>query len=84
MLMAFDGDRLDTQELQVKGELHFVIVDLAAQKDTVEILNRLNRCYPFAENDIEADVLSWYHQQAYRASGHGWVVKSIAQRLGSH
>ncbi|MCB0258066.1 MAG: GHMP kinase, partial [Anaerolineae bacterium] len=30
VLMTFDGDRLDTEELQVKGDLHFVIVDLAA------------------------------------------------------
>src|SRR5512137_1381074 len=41
VLMTFDGDRLDTAELQVNGELFMVIVDLHAQKDTLEILNRL-------------------------------------------
>jgi UTP-glucose-1-phosphate uridylyltransferase/mevalonate kinase len=56
VLMIFDGDRLETQELQVPNELHMVIVDLQAQKDTLEILNRLNRCYPFAENEIEQGV----------------------------
>ncbi|MFN8595793.1 MAG: sugar phosphate nucleotidyltransferase [Anaerolineae bacterium] len=56
VLMTFDGDRLDTQELQVNTELNFVIVDLHAQKDTMEILNRLNRCYPFAENEVEHGV----------------------------
>jgi UTP-glucose-1-phosphate uridylyltransferase len=56
VLMVFDGDRLDTIELQVKQELYFVVVDLLAQKDTMEILNRLNRCYPFAENEIERGV----------------------------
>lgn len=56
VLMTFDGDRLDTQELQAGGELHFVIVDLKAKKDTLEILNRLNRCYPFAENEVERGV----------------------------
>jgi UTP-glucose-1-phosphate uridylyltransferase/mevalonate kinase len=56
VLMTFDGDRLDTTELQVKSDLHFVIVDLQAQKDTMEILNRLNRCYPIAENEIERGV----------------------------
>lgn len=56
VLMVFDGDRLDTTELQVKQDLYFVIVDLQAQKDTMEILNRLNRCYPFAENEIEGGV----------------------------
>jgi UTP-glucose-1-phosphate uridylyltransferase/mevalonate kinase len=56
VLMTFDGDRLDTIELQVKSDLYFVLVDLQAQKDTMEILNRLNRCYPFAENPIERGV----------------------------
>jgi UTP-glucose-1-phosphate uridylyltransferase/mevalonate kinase len=56
VLMVFDGDRLDTIEMQVDNELYFVIVDLQAQKDTMEILNRLNRCYPFAENKIERGV----------------------------
>jgi len=56
VLMTYDGDRLDTLEMQVKNDLHLVIVDLHAQKDTLEILNRLNRCYPFAENDIEHGV----------------------------
>jgi len=56
VLMTFDGDRLDTLELQVSQELYFVIVDLQAHKNTLEILNRLNRCYPFAENNIERGV----------------------------
>lgn len=56
VLMVFDGDRLDTIELQVEEEMHFVVVDLGAEKDTMEILNRLNRCYPFAENDLEKGV----------------------------
>jgi UTP-glucose-1-phosphate uridylyltransferase/mevalonate kinase len=56
VLMIFDGDRLDTVELQVEDDLRLVIVDLGAEKDTMEILNRLNRCYPFAENDIERGV----------------------------
>jgi UTP-glucose-1-phosphate uridylyltransferase/mevalonate kinase len=56
VLMTYDGDRLDTTEMQVSQDLHFVIVDLQAQKDTMEILNRLNRCYPFAENEVERGV----------------------------
>ncbi len=56
VLMTFDADRLETQELQVFEPMYFVIVDLMAKKDTMEILNRLNRCYPFAENEIERGV----------------------------
>ena len=56
VLMTFDGDRLETTELQVNQPLYFVMVDLQAKKDTMEILNRLNRCYPFAENEVERGV----------------------------
>ena len=56
VLMTFDADRLETRELQVHQPMYFVIVDLQAKKDTMEILNRLNRCYPFAENEIEHGV----------------------------
>ena len=56
VLMTFDGDRLETRELNVKDELHFVLVDLQSQKNTLEILNRLNRCYPVAENEAEHGV----------------------------
>jgi len=56
IMMTFDGDRMDVNELTVKKDLFFVIVDLGASKDTKEILNRLNHCYPFAENDIQKNV----------------------------
>ena len=56
VLMTFDGDRLETNELHVKEPLYFVLVDLQAKKDTMEILNSLNRCYPFAKNEVERGV----------------------------
>jgi UTP-glucose-1-phosphate uridylyltransferase/mevalonate kinase len=56
VLMTFDGDRLETREIQVNKDLFFVVVDLMSQKDTMEILNRLNRSYPFAENEVETGV----------------------------
>jgi UTP-glucose-1-phosphate uridylyltransferase len=56
VLMEFDGDRLSTEEIRPAKELHFVIVDLKAKKDTVEILGRLNRSYPFADGEVERGV----------------------------
>jgi len=56
VLMTFDGDRLDTREIQVKNDFHLVVVDLQSHKDTMEILNRLNRCFPIAENETERNV----------------------------
>ncbi len=54
--MTFDGERIDVQELTVPCDMHFVVVDLNAAKDTKEILSHLNRCYPFAENDLQRGV----------------------------
>ncbi|MBN1978413.1 MAG: GHMP kinase [Anaerolineae bacterium] len=56
ILMTYDGDHLEVDELQVPDDLYFVIVDLHAQKDTMEILARLNRSYPFAETEVERGV----------------------------
>ena len=56
ILMTFDGDHLDVQELQVPEDMHFVIVDLNAEKDTTEILARLSRGFPYAENEVERGV----------------------------
>ena len=56
ILMTFDGERIDIDEINVPEDLFFVIVDLNAEKDTKEILKQLNRCYPFADDEIQRDV----------------------------
>jgi len=56
ILMTFDGDHMDVTELHVPQDLYYVIVDLLAQKDTMEILARLNRSYPFSDNEVERGV----------------------------
>jgi UTP-glucose-1-phosphate uridylyltransferase/galactokinase len=56
VLMTFDGDHLETAELHAGRDLHLVIVDLRADKDTMTILERLNRCYPTADNQIHGGV----------------------------
>ena len=56
VLMTFDGDRLITDELQAGQDLHFVIVDLRAHKDTMKILANLNDCFPCASNKLQQGV----------------------------
>jgi UTP-glucose-1-phosphate uridylyltransferase/mevalonate kinase len=56
VLMEFDGEHLSTEEIRPAKELYFVIVDLDAGKNTMEILKRLNRSYPFAEGPLERGV----------------------------
>ncbi|MBM4149014.1 MAG: GHMP kinase [Lentisphaerae bacterium] len=55
-MMTFDGERMDVDELTVKRDLYYVIVDLCAGKDTREILNQLNHCYPFAKTEAQRAV----------------------------
>jgi UTP-glucose-1-phosphate uridylyltransferase len=47
---------MNTEEVRPARELHFVIVDLDASKNTLEILKRLNRSYPTAEGPLERGV----------------------------
>ncbi len=56
IMMTFDGDRIDVKEINVSKDLYFIIVDLGAVKDTRQILNQLNHCYPFAENEMQRNV----------------------------
>jgi UTP-glucose-1-phosphate uridylyltransferase/mevalonate kinase len=56
VMMEFDGERLTTEEVRPSKDLYFVLVNLNAAKDTMEILKRLNRSYPFAESDLERGV----------------------------
>jgi UTP-glucose-1-phosphate uridylyltransferase/mevalonate kinase len=56
IVMSFDGERTDVIELNVPKDLFFVIVDLGAGKNTQEILDQLNQCYPFATNEVQQNV----------------------------
>jgi len=82
IMMIFDGDRLDVKELNVPRDLHFVIVDLHASKDTREILNKLNHCYPFADDDSQRNVQKYLGpisaaitREAYQALRDGDAVR---------
>ncbi len=56
VLMVHDRDLLTVEELSVPKDIHLVVVDLQASKNTVEILASLNRCFPFAENETDQGV----------------------------
>ena len=75
VLMVFDGDRLEVEEINVNEPLYFVIVDLKAEKDTMEILSRLNRCYPFAEDDKQRAV------QRYLGEISASITKDACNRI---
>jgi galactokinase len=56
VLMIFDGEELHTKELRVGRDVHLVIVDLRAKKDTHRILSQLNLCYPKATSGVAQDL----------------------------
>lgn len=59
IMMVYDGEHTDVEELSVPNDFHFVIVDLCAGKDTKEILKKLNQCYPFAEKEYQRNVQTY-------------------------
>ena len=85
ILMTFDGDRLDTRELQVKRNLYFVIVDLHAKKDTRKILADLNKAYPFANNSVEKGVQELFGSINKRIAHEALAAlqEADAERLGA-
>ena len=54
--MVFNGNEIETRPLKIAKPMYWVIADLKAGKDTVKILSDLNKCYPFAQNELEETV----------------------------
>jgi galactokinase len=77
ILMTFDGDRIETKELEIGGEVHMVIVDLKAKKDTLKILHHLHACFPDSPDQIARGVrtLLGKHNQ--------WITKQAVVALHS-
>ncbi len=84
VLMTFDGDLLTTAELRVERDLHLVIVDLQAQKDTMKILAQLSKCYPYAGDPVGQgvqDLLGRINKQIVQQAVEA-LQAGDAQRLG--
>ena len=77
ILMVFDGDRIEVKEISSSQDLYLIITDLNAGKDTREILNSLNHCFPFAENEIQKNV------QEYLGPINARIVQESAQAIQS-
>jgi mevalonate kinase len=60
--MTFDGDQLMVDKITVKNHLHYVIVDLMAEKNTIKILSDLNKFYPFTDDLIGKEVQKYLGQ----------------------
>ena len=56
VLMKFDGDNLEVEQISVGKDLFWVLCDIHGKKDTLKILASLNACYPFAQDEISENV----------------------------
>lgn len=70
--MTFDGNDISVKPLTVKKDLYWVVADLHAKKDTVKILRDLNKCFPFANSELEENV-----QTALGADNRMFVEEAI-------
>lgn len=55
-LMSFSGSSCELRQLDCKAALFFVVADLKAGKDTVQILRDLNACFPFPLSDQQVSL----------------------------
>ena len=53
ILMTYDAEAITVEEIAIPKELHYVIADLKAGKDTIRILGKLNKAYPFADDEMQ-------------------------------
>ena len=73
VLMDFDGLEIDSRELQAGATFHWVIANLMASKDTIQILSDLNKAYPFAQNETERAV-----QEALGKDNQAFIQEAVA------
>ncbi len=71
VLMHFAQSEIDVETLRVGQTFYWVIADLCAGKNTKRILAYLNKCYPFATNDVERNV-----QQALGVENHKIIARA--------
>ncbi len=60
--MTFDCDRLNITPIKVKKDIHLLFADLNGKKDTVKILDNLNRCYPYPKSELDKHVHDYLGQ----------------------
>jgi len=75
ILMTFDGDCCSAQPLAIGQNLYLFIVDLAGEKNTQQILTRLNSCYPQGQNTVAVRV------REYLGEVNQKIVKQAATAL---
>lgn len=84
VFMKFDGSEVTSNEVALGCKLYYVVADLKAKKDTVHILSKLNKCYPFAANEKERRVHEALGKdnEAFVKQAVGYMQNGEAKALG--
>jgi len=84
VLITFDGEDINVERLIVKKPLHWVFAHLGGNKNTIRILSDLNKCYPFAQNEIEHNVQSalGFENREIIARAVDYIKKGDCEALG--
>lgn len=69
--MTFDGNEVYVRKINIGKPMYWVFAELNGNKDTVKILSDLNKCYPFAESEIDKQV-----QQALGVDNEMFIKKA--------
>ncbi len=85
VFMEFDGTEVSSRQIAIGSPFYWVIADLMAQKDTVQILSDLNKCYPFAENEMEERVHEalGVDNQKFIKQAEEFLAAGDAEKLGN-
>lgn len=75
VLMAFDGDKIKVEELNLTKEVYLLLIDLKRGKNTVKILADLNKGFPWPNNSLEISK----HQ--YLGGINKGIVKNVKKTL---
>jgi galactokinase len=67
VVMKFEGELLHVEHLQLAKPLHFVLVDLKADKDTSIILSSLQAAYAPGADEVRRRHVSWRSQHLVRS-----------------
>lgn len=84
VVLHYDGEAVEVEELVVGAPLHLVVADLHASKDTVIILEKLRECFPHPRNETEEGVVRLLGEVNKRIVGDAlrFIAEGKVEELG--
>ena len=84
VMMSFNGDFVDAKPVSVGGDLYWVFADLNGKKDTIQILQDLNKAYPFpkSKEDLALHRLFGEQNKAIIEEAVEAIDQGDAQKIG--